>query len=183
MKYNIILGAVIVIFLSACVNHENSKTDKNNTHEKVEKEKINLKDSANLMENDIVEINDNISLWIYDCMVDTIIKTRAVDRDTLTPDKLINIINSKYTDRVTLAFLNISNDTIFVKIDNSEYLTQQMGTAGADEYMIETTFTLTELPKIKFVSFDFEFGDHASPGTYTRKYYLDWIKDIKKLNK
>jgi len=177
MKYNIILVVLVLISLSACGNHKNSKTN-----EKVEKEKINLIDSASKVENEKIEIDDKISIWIYDCMVDTIIQARKVDKDTLTSEKMINIINSKYQDEVILDFVNISNDTIFVKIDNSEYLTQQMGTAGADEYMISATFTLTELPKIKFVNFDFEYGDHASPGTYNRKYYLDWIKENKELN-
>lgn len=178
MNYKIILVVLVVIFLTACGNHENSKIDV-----KVEKEKIYPIDSASLVENEKVEIDDKISIWIYDCMVDTIIQVRMVDKDTLISEKLISIINSKYQDEVILDFVNISKDTIFVKIDNSEYLTQQMGTAGADEYMISATFTLTELPKIKFVNFDFEYGDHASPGTYNRKYYLDWIKENKELNK
>lgn len=134
------------------------------------------------MGNDKVEVDDKISIWIYDSMVDTVIQTRKVDKDRLTSEKLINVINSKYQDEVMLDLVNISNDTIFVKIDNSEFLTQQMGTTGADQYMITATFTLTELPKIKFVNFDFEYGDHASPGTYTRKYYLDWMKVNKALN-
>ena len=49
--------------------------------------------------------------------------------------------------------------------------------------MISATVTLTELPDIKFVNFDFEVGDHALPGTNGRKYYLDWMKENKELNK
>ncbi len=48
-----------------------------------------------------------------------------------------------------------------------------MGTTGADDYMSTTTFTLTELRGIKYVNFAFEEGDHAVPGTYSRKYYID----------
>jgi len=96
---------------------------------------------------------------------------------------LINTINAKYRDKVKLEYLKISKDIIYVKIDNSEYLTQQMGTTGADEYMIAATFTLTGMPNINNVHFDFEPGDHASPGTYNRKYYLDCIRENKEINK
>ena len=49
----------------------------------------------------------------------------------------------------------------------------QRGTTGADDYMSTTTFTLTELKNIKYVNYDFEEGDHAMPGTYSRQYYID----------
>jgi hypothetical protein len=61
-------------------------------------------------------------------------------------------------------------------IKNRE-ITQQMGTSGADDYMTTTTFTLTELKGIKYVNFDFEEGDHAVPGTYSRQYYIDRNKN------
>lgn len=47
-------------------------------------------------------------------------------------------------------------------------LTQQMGSAGAESFMISTSFSLTELEGINNVSFDFEEGDHARPGVYNR---------------
>ena len=53
------------------------------------------------------------------------------------------------------------------------YTSQQMGTTGADEYMSVITFTLTELKGVRYVNLDFEEGDHASPGTYNRQYYID----------
>lgn len=119
-------------------------------------------------------------MWDFDC--DSILRLQNVNADTLTYSKLIKGINDKYLDKVYLEFVKISYDTIFVKIKNSDYLTQQMGTCGADQYMISTTFTLTELNDLKYVNFDFEYGDHASPGTYSRKYYLDWIETNRKVN-
>lgn len=119
-------------------------------------------------------------IWDFDC--DSILRLQNVNADTLTYSKLIKGINDKYLDKVYLEFVKISYDTIFVKIKNSDYLTQQMGICGADQYMISTTFTLTELNDLKYVNFDFEYGDHASPGTYSRKYYLDWIENNRKVN-
>jgi len=117
---------------------------------------------------------DSISIWIYDYLTDMPLKNREVKADTLTVRKLILFINThKGGEKIHLDYLKSSNDTIFVTIKESTYLTQQMGTTGADDYMSTTTFTLTELRGIKYVNFAFEEGDHAVPGTYSRKYYID----------
>ena len=145
---------VIMILLAACNNQNRPKKD--------------------------AKIIGQIPMWDFDC--DSILKLQNVNADTLTYSKLIKGINDKYLDKVYLEFVKISYDTIFVKIKNSDHLTQQMGTCGADQYMISNTFTLTELKDIKYVHFDFEYGDHASPGAYSRKYYLNLIKTNSRLN-
>ncbi|MDD4645077.1 MAG: hypothetical protein PHY99_03730 [Bacteroidales bacterium] len=121
-------------------------------------------------------------IWDYDINTERIVQTAKVDQDTLTQEKLIGMINSAYHNKVLLDFLKISHDTIFIRIKDPEYLTQQMGTSGAFKFMVSVTFTLTELRGIEYVSFDFEEGDHASPGTYSRKYYQDWVKEDRKIN-
>ncbi len=95
-------------------------------------------------------------------------KQRNFDADTLTAEGLVRDINTGW-DNVTLVFDKIVNDTVYVSIPNSVYLTQQMGTAGADAYISSTTYTLTELTGIHFVRYDFEPGDHLTPGTFSRK--------------
>jgi hypothetical protein len=94
-------------------------------------------------------------------------RLRNVNSDTLTPEKLISILNLDW-NYVRISSYRISHDTIFVAIPFSNVLTQQMGTTGAIQYLSVATFTLTELPGIKYVHFNFEEGDHASPGTYSR---------------
>jgi hypothetical protein len=42
-------------------------------------------------------------------------------------------------------------------------------------FLAEATFALTEIEGIKAVNFNFQEGDHAAPGTYTRN-------DFDKLN-
>ena len=122
----------------------------------------------------------SLKIWSFDCK--RIVRNRTVKEDELTHEKLISIINASYVDKVVLAFVKISHDTIYVKIKDSEYLTERMGTCGADDYLISATFSLTELKNISYANFDFEIGDHASPGTYSRKYYWDWIEENKRLN-
>lgn len=68
----------------------------------------------------------------------------------------------------------IEKDIAIVEIINDEYLTQRMGSSGAQEYLASVTFTLTENPRIKKVNFIFQEGDHAMPGTYTRKDFKNY---------
>ena len=112
-------------------------------------------------------------------MTDSIYRIRDLINGKLSINKAINLINSNYKCKVLLEFVKIVKDTVFVKIGDSEYLTERSGSAGADEYMIITTFTLTESDHINFVKFDFEPGDHASPGTFSRRYFYDRVKKNK----
>lgn len=43
-----------------------------------------------------------------------------------------------------------------------------MGTTGAQAYLAELTYSMTEVPTVKYVNFDFQEGDHASPGVYQK---------------
>jgi len=153
-RSNVILILVFMIFITACYNQDKSKND--------------------------MKIIGQTPMWDFDC--DSILKLQNVNADTLKYSKLIKGINEKYLDKVYLEFVKISQDTIFVKIKNSKYLTQQMGTCGADQYIISTTFVLTELTTIRNVAFDFESGDHASPGIKNRESYWYLIKQKDRLN-
>jgi len=61
-----------------------------------------------------------------------------------------------------------------IEIINAEYLTQRMGTSGAQNYLAATTFSLTETPGVRAVDFVFPPGDHAAPGVYTRESFKDY---------
>jgi hypothetical protein len=70
--------------------------------------------------------------------------------------------------------LNVKDHTASVEIINAEYVTQRMGSSGAQAYLASITFTLTENPQIKKVNFIFEEGDHAMPGTYSREDFKNY---------
>src|SRR6476660_7634661 len=55
-----------------------------------------------------------------------LIKNREVDADTLTPKKVIDEINSVWSE-IILQFKKVSNDTIYVTIPDSYYLTERIG--------------------------------------------------------
>jgi spore germination protein GerM len=94
-------------------------------------------------------------------------RTEATDLDSLSPASVVDFIN-KSDSSVHLNLVKTSNDTVYIKITDATHLTQQMGSTGASMYMAGAVYNLTELPGIKYVNFDFEEGDHATPGTFTR---------------
>ena len=69
-----------------------------------------------------------------------------------------------------LKYQKLEGDTLYVKLENAEYVTQKLGTTGGQLFMAIATFTLTEVEGVKNIYFDFEEGDHASPGQYSRTY-------------
>lgn len=156
---------IIVTLAAACGDSETESTESQNSETK----NTEIPDRLGFTSSP-----DSSPIWIYDHEKSLPRQNRRVDSDTLQPQVLVDLINStKGGDTVRLELNGISNDTIFLKIHNGEILTQQMGSAGADDYLSTATFTLTELEKVKYVNFDFEIGDHASPGTYSREYYID----------
>ncbi|MBI5370855.1 MAG: hypothetical protein HZA79_02385 [Sphingobacteriales bacterium] len=99
-------------------------------------------------------------------------KMIAPEMDTLTAENIINYLNNN-NPSVKLDYVRSSGDTLFLKIADANYLTQQMGSSGSTVYMAEVVYNCTELPGTRYVHFDFEEGDHAQPGTYTRESFKD----------
>lgn len=87
-----------------------------------------------------------------------------------TPQQLVHELNILFKTsslpQVTLA--KIDAHTAYVRVTDDFQLTQNMGTTGATSYIQVVTYTLTSLPAIKSVEFDFKEGDHALPGRYKR---------------
>ena len=88
-------------------------------------------------------------------------------------EDITRAINQRYPD-IQLKWLRQEGETAYVKIEDARFLTSQSGSEGARAYMIEATFGFTEIPGIKAVNFDFEEGDHAMPGVYTRADFGDY---------
>lgn len=98
-------------------------------------------------------------------------KEMPISIDSLTPASMIKMINTFYPE-VAVEFIRISNDSIFVKIPKSIYLTERMGSSGAEAYLAELTYNLSELKNINYVDVRFKAGDHASPATFTRTDFI-----------
>ena len=102
------------------------------------------------------------------------VPAELVNNDSLQPKILVDLINKTYAEtdyynKVRLAFIKTSGDTVYVKIPDATYLTQQMGSTGPTMFLSGVVYTITGLPGINYVNFDFDEGDHAGPGTYSRE--------------
>ncbi len=98
---------------------------------------------------------------------------RQVNADTLKAENLLADINAAWPE-IRLAFKKISRDTLYITIPESEFLTQRMGSSGSTAYIAGVTYTLTELKGIRYVNYDFEEGEHFTPGTYSRDDFKDF---------
>ena len=92
--------------------------------------------------------------------------------DTLETGAMIKYLNN-INPFVKLKYTKTSNDTLYIKIPDANYLTQQMGSTGPTMYFAGAVYNLTEIPGIKYVNFDFEEGDHAMPGVLHRESFVD----------
>ena len=86
---------------------------------------------------------------------------------TYSSAQIISTLNEDYPD-VKLELKDVSHDTIYVSIPNSNRLTQEIGNTGAYNYLATAVYNLTELKNVKFVNFNFTPGDHAEPGVFSR---------------
>jgi len=92
--------------------------------------------------------------------------------DLSSASAIIGSINQQYPE-IKLEFVRSSNDTVFLKIQDAHYLTQQMGSSGSTMYVAGLVYNLTSLPGTGFVHLDFTPGDHAQPGTYSRESFVN----------
>lgn len=98
----------------------------------------------------------------------SLIKSELVNTGELDSTNVIEAINRKYPEN-KLTWDYQKGDTAFVTIADAGYLTQQSGSMGAQVFLAESTYSLTEIPGVNVVFFKFQVGDHATPGPYTRK--------------
>jgi hypothetical protein len=126
--------------------------------------------------------NSNNSFWLPTLNDSTgnlqMVRLSPIIGDSLNPRSIISFLNktdlgNETSHKIYLTLVKTSNDTIYLKIKNSFPLTQSIGTTGAMLYIAGVTYNLTELKTIKYVNLDFEEGDHAVPGTYSRDSFID----------
>jgi len=116
---------------------------------------------------------EKLYIWSVDSDSLTIIKNPAVKPEFYNVDSVIKGLNFQYPE-ILLKKIEHSNDTIYLKIDDAEYLTQRMGSTGPVFYMANVFFNLTSVPGIDYVHLDFREGDHASPGILTPENYKNY---------
>lgn len=162
----IFIGFIILLLLGVGCNRSSQQDD--TTQEEPDTMR---KDSSQLPENTFVYLSTD-ALWEYQLDTTTNdfkpVKLREIEADSLTAPQVETIVNNTWPN-VQVDYLDTSGDTVYIEIPESMVLTQQMGTAGAKQFLVSTTYSFTELPGVQYVAFDFKEGDHAMPGVYSRK--------------
>ena len=113
-------------------------------------------------------------VWEVDIKKKTLRKNPALSPAAIDADSVISGLNRQYDD-ILLEKVNIRHDSIALKITNSDYLTNQMGSSGAAQYIAQAVINLTAVPGIKYVLIAFKEGEHASPGIWSRKDFPGYI--------
>lgn len=78
------------------------------------------------------------------------------------------------TEFPKISLRKIDQRTADIEVTNDQYLTQKMGSSGAQDFLAGVTYTLTENPQVKSVNFIFNAGDHAMPGLYSRESFTSY---------
>ncbi len=86
------------------------------------------------------------------------------------------------TEFPKLALQKIVPPTVVVEVQNDKYLSEAMGSSGAQDYLAIATYTLTESPGIRSVEFVFPPGEHAMPGVYSRESFSGYTIVMKDKN-
>lgn len=133
---------------------------------------LSCNNSANeeIAEEDTIEIAPEVYLWTAEMTEGrlTMTKDRPAGLDSLAPGPIVEFLNQT-NPNIKLEYVRTSGDTVFVKIPDATYLTQQMGSTGPTFYLAGVTYNLTEVPGMHYVYLDFEEGDHAGPGVWSRQ--------------
>ncbi|MFT3846170.1 MAG: hypothetical protein QM725_14030 [Lacibacter sp.] len=133
-------------------------------------------------ENDTVQAQrwfDTDTLLVWDCSAADRTRTKifAPADSVNVPQALINGVNKTYAE-VKLSFDHLSDDTLYVTIPKANWLTNQAGNSGAEQYLAFAALNLLETKGVNHISFLFEGGAHARPSTYTDLDFDDWKTDL-----
>jgi hypothetical protein len=167
IKFKIFAILLIVCFISAC------NSNQNDTVKTPPEEQIEVVDTVKTSDNNADSMRTIINrsmIWSVQPGGTDNEKLKAPDSAQLKSysySQLIDLLNQNYPE-IQMNFKKISHDTIYVKIPDSQKLTNQIGDTGAQNFLASATFTLTEIPNIHFVNIEMETGDHAEPGVYSR---------------
>ena len=148
---------ILFIFIISCRNSNNDK-------------------STDEPETIIYDYPDTLLAWEVsaDSMV---MKRQTIYPDSsITINRIINGLNDKYPN-VHIELLKQSGDTVYINIPNSDYLGEQMGSAGSSAWFADATINLTTAPGINYVSYKMDLHSHAESNVLGRDAYRNWKKE------
>jgi spore germination protein GerM len=128
-----------------------------------------LQDSVVVEEAPVVlQINPDSKLYVWKSSPDyTKTKNPGFSASILNADSLIKGLN-ELNENVLLEKIKVSRDTIYTEVKDSKYLSESMGSTGAEMYVADVVLNLTEIPGINYVNIQLEEGSHMQPGVFSR---------------
>lgn len=116
-----------------------------------------------------LQYNPESKLYVWKANFDyTKVQNPTLLQVILNSDSLIKGLNERY-ENVFLQKDRISGDTLYTFIDDSQYLSNQMGSTGAEVYIADVVLNLAEVPGVKYVAIKMEEGSHAQSGIWTKQ--------------
>jgi hypothetical protein len=166
----LLLSSLLVLLLLSCTN---------NTAHEPETETTVLPPSASDSATVGPELTDRMQYFVWDVNSDakTIRQNPKLRPQYYSVDTLLMGLNERYP-RILLEKKRIGHDTLYTEIKDAMYLTDQMGSSGAEEYLAQAVINLTSVNGIRYVRIDFTEGSHASPDVWGREAFSDY-KEVK----
>ncbi|HEV7333807.1 MAG TPA: hypothetical protein VGN63_22425 [Flavisolibacter sp.] len=112
-------------------------------------------------------------IWQVDTDNKTLTKNPQLHPSYYSVDTLIMGLNERYP-QIQLERKHLGHDTLYTEVKNATYLTNQMGSAGSEQYIAQVVLNLTAVKGINHVRIDFEEGSHASPDVWSRKSFAGY---------
>jgi hypothetical protein len=113
-------------------------------------------------------------VWEVNASKKTLKKNPVLGNAAVDIDSIIYGLNQQYKN-IFLEKTALTNDTLYLKIAHAGYLTNQMGSSGPGQYLAQAVINFTAAPTVKYVQFSFKEGEHAAPGTWSRKDFPGYI--------
>ncbi len=167
MKYNTAL--LFLLLLAGCAQ--------NNEKEESPRDQV-LKEDTLMQDNTNAGDDPDSKLLIWKVTPDyQKIRNASASPLVQNADTLIKGLNQLY-ENVFLEKIKTSGDTIYTVIKDAAYLTEQMGTTGAEIYLADLVLNLTAVAGIKYVNLDLAEGSHMQPGVWSPDNFKKY-KEIK----
>lgn len=148
----------------------------NNAGDKITVDDTSTTDSETWQGNELGEApadKEQFFIWQVDSDSKTLKKNPALHPSYYSVDTLILGLNERYPE-IRLEKKSLGHDTLYTEIKNAAYLTNQMGSAGSENYIAQVVLNLTAVQGIKYVRIDFEEGSHASPDVWSRQAFAGY---------
>ena len=154
----LLFSFLAIFFLASCQNEQSAKQQS----AEVEPEESTARaDAAKTLDVPWIAVfNDSTQLL-------EVKRNPVAHPGNLNEQDIIDALNLKYP-KIKIEAVSQEGNKAIIKIEDSTYLTQEMGSAGAQAFLAEATYSLTEIKGIEAVDFRFKAGDHAVPGILTR---------------